>query len=238
MRRNGVLALASAWLLGLGAASAAHGASVTLGFKHIVEAGDGSQQLGDGATGEAQFSVVISDTSDPNKVSFKFLNTLASNPLLADSNVRIDGVYFDDGTLLSIANINEGTNVSFSQFASPTDLPGGNTLTPPFVTTAGFSADADPGAKNGVHVGEWLEIVFALQNNQTYSSIINALNMPAGVTGSLRIGIKAQGFDPGDGSEAFVTGGGPPSVPLPASVWGGIALMGLLGAQKLRNRKA
>jgi hypothetical protein len=30
----------------------------------------------------------------------------------------------------------------------------------------------------------------------------------------------------------------PPVVPLPASVWGGIALMGLLGAQKLRNRKA
>jgi hypothetical protein len=236
MRRRGVLTFACAALLGLFSASAAQGASVTFGFTHIVEPGDGAQQLADGATGEAQFSVVVSDSPGSGKVSFKFLNTLSPNPALADSGARIDGVYFDDGTLLGIASIVEGPGVQFSQGASPSNLSGGNQLSPPFVTTADFSADAHPGAKNGVHAGEWVEVIFNLTNGQQYADVLNAFTL-GGATGGLRIGIKAQGFS-GGGSETFVNNGPPPGVPLPASVWTGLALLGALGGWKLRPRKA
>ena len=173
------------------------------------------------------------------QVSFKFLNTLASSSTIADSGARIDGVYFDDGTLLGIASIVEGPGVQFSQGATPSNLSGGNQLSPPFVTTADFSADADSGAKNGVHVGEFVEVIFDLKSGQQYADVLNALNL-GGATGGLRIGIKAQGFS-GGGSETFVNGGGggnPPVIPLPASVWGGLALLGAVGAFKVRARKA
>ena len=109
-----------------------------------------------------------------------------------------------------------------------------------FDTTAGFSADAT-NAPKGVNPGEHVTIVFNLISNQTVQSVIDALSLPATTTGSLRIGIKGQGFGTNDGSEAFINNppNNPPVVPLPAAAWGGLALLGTLGVSKrMRDRRS
>jgi len=110
--------------------------------------------------------------------------------------------------LLGIASIdNSCPGVSFSQSPTPHNLPGGNTLIPPFVATEGFSADSDPPVEhNGINPNEWLGITFDLKSGKTYDDVINNLN-----SCDLRIGIHVQGYASG-GSESFV------NVPEPATV--------------------
>jgi hypothetical protein len=97
-------------------------------------------------------------------------------------------VYFDDGTLLGIASIINGAGVAFSNPATPADLPGGNTASPPFVTTANFPADSDqPVMENGVNPGEELGILFNLQGSHLYANTLAALE-----SGDLRIGLHVQ----------------------------------------------
>jgi hypothetical protein len=91
------------------------------------------------------------------------------------------------------------------QNADPPDLPGGDTLTPPFETTEGFSADSEPPTEpNGVNPDQWLKIIFDLIDGQTHADTLAALE-----DGSLRIGIRVQGYA-SEGSESFV------NVPEPA----------------------
>jgi hypothetical protein len=110
--------------------------------------------------------------------------------------------------------------VDFSQYAAPSNLPGANNESPPFETTAGFSADSDDPAVqlNGVNPGETLGILFDLQEGLAYANVIDDL-----ASGDLRIGIHVQGFK-GEGSESFV------AVPEPATiVLFGTGLIGLAG---------
>ncbi|MHC4154862.1 MAG: InlB B-repeat-containing protein, partial [Planctomycetota bacterium] len=170
----------------------------TYSFTHIVEPGDDANQLANGAIGEAQLFVDVTPY-DTNQALFTFRNT-------GPQDCSIRAVYFDDGVLLQIADLideDDGTGgdegVDFSQHASPVDLPAGGYLSPPFVTTDGFSADADPPTKhNGVEPGESLGIIFSLDG--TYAEAIDEL-----ATGYLRIGLKVQSFPDGD-SQSFVNG--------------------------------
>lgn len=169
-------------------------AGPTYSFTHIAESTDDVTQLADGAIGEEQLFVELIDSG--SQVGFMFANT----GLQASS---ITDVYFDDGTLLGIASISGMPGlVEFSQYASPPDLPGGNNVSPPFVTTVGFSADSDPPAQPfGVNPGEFLSVTFDLQGGGTIDDVINELE-----SGELRIGIHVQGFNSG-GSESFINNG-------------------------------
>lgn len=197
-------------------APAAHAS--TLGFFGIT-----SNDVGDVAIGEAQLTVDVTDPGG-NQVLFTFLN---AGPA-ASSIVQ---VYFDDGSLLGIASIDDSDpGVEYSQDASPPDLPGGENATPPFEVTAGFLADADAGQGgkqlHGVNPGESLGILFDLQDEQTFNNVIAEL-----ASGELRIGIHVQGFDSG-GSESFINN----PVPLPAAVWLlGSALLALIGLRRRIN---
>ena len=169
--------------------------AVTLGFYNIS-----ANNVGDASIGEAQLFV---DVTDPGagQVLFTFGNTGPAASSITD-------VYFDDGSLLGIASINNSAGVDFSQFASPPDLPAGNNASPPFVTTAGFSADSNPPAQpNGVNPGESLGVLFDLQGEQTFANVLSELGDL-----SLRIGIHVQGFASG-GSETFIND--PPGTPVP-----------------------
>jgi hypothetical protein len=145
----------------------------------------------DVATGANQLFVEVVPVGT-TQVTFHFINV---GPLASS----ITDVYFDDGSLLGIASITNGPGVDFSQFASPPDLPSGNTCSPPFNVTAGFLADSNPPAQpNGVNPGEQLDITFDLQSGRTTDDVVADL-----LNGALRIGIHVQGFANG-GSEAFV----------------------------------
>jgi hypothetical protein len=178
------------------------------------------------ASGAAQLSVDVTDAGS-GQVNFTFHNA-------GPAEMSITDVYFDDGTLLGIASVTNGSGVDFAQGASPGDLPGGNNANPAFETTAGFSADSEPPAQpNGVNPGEELSIKFNLIGGQSFADTINALTL-AGANGGLRIGLHVQGFANG-GSESFINN--PTPVPLPAAAWMGMALMGSGGAVTFIRRR-
>lgn len=167
-----------------------------------------------------QMSVELTDATDAtgNKALFTF------NNIGADLESFIADVYFMDGTLLGISNIdNSHSGVQFSEGAKPQHLPG-------YDATASFSADNDPGAANGVQTGEFLGITFDLLEGITFSDTVDALS-----TGTLVIGIHAQGLgaDTDENfSESMIN-----TVPVPGAVWlFGSGLIGLAGIA--RRKKA
>lgn len=202
---------ALALLVSTGAAQA-----TTIGFDCIT-----NNNAADCAIGEAQLSVDITDIGG-GQVLFTFNN---SGP---DAS-SIEGVYFDDGTLLGIASLIDTDSggdpgVDFDLGASPGNLPGANNASPAFQTTAGFLTDSNPPVSHkGVNPGESLGVIFDLLPGVTYADTIAALGT------DLRIGIHVIAFDSG-GSESFVS-----VIPVPAAVW--LFASGLLGLVGVARRR-
>jgi hypothetical protein len=191
-------------------------ATVPLSFQCIT-----NNIASDCAIGEAQLGVEVTDLGN-SQVQFDFFN---SGP----ANSAITEVYFDDGSLLGISQVINGTGVSFVDgSASPGELPGANNISPAFETTGFFLADAqNPGPQNGVNPDEQLGIVFSLQGGQTYDNVIFEL-----ATGALRVGMHLTALDSG-GSESFVNY----PVPVPAALWlFGTALLVLTGYTGWRKK--
>jgi hypothetical protein len=199
--------------------------AIPFGFHNIT-----ANNVNDALIGERQLYV---DVTDPGlgSVLFTFFNTGPDASAITD-------VYFDDGTLLALAGLidaDEGSGgdpgVDFSIGASPSNLPGGSEIDPPFSATAGFSSDADPPVQpDGVNPGESLGILFDLQAGSDFSEVIAQLS-----SGALRIGIHVQGFE-SEGSESFVND--PEPIPEPATMLlFGTGLIGLAGVGRtLRKR--
>jgi hypothetical protein len=175
-------------------------AAPTYGFQHIVEPEDGPTQIIDGMIGEYQLMVELFDLGS-DQVRFEFTN---SGPYA----MSITDIYFEDGSLVSYVSMDSSSGVSFSQGATPPNLPGGNIVS--FVTGP-FSFDSDPPVQpNGVNPGEFLGLIF----DAVYGTIESELE-----SGDMRIGLHVQGYASG-GSEAFVNGppnggDGPPPPPPP-----------------------
>jgi hypothetical protein len=183
--------------------------AVSFGFDCIT-----NNLASDCAIGEAQLELRVTDPGG-GQVLFHFLNKTGSSSSITD-------VYWDDGSLLALGTITNGPGVSFSPLCAPGNLPGGNGISPPFQTTAGFCADSDPPVQpEGVNPGEWLKVYFTLQGGKTFADVLADM-----ASGALRVGVHVQGFS-GGGSESFV------AVPEP----GILTLLGLgVASLALRRR--
>lgn len=172
------------------------------------------------------FHVTVLDEGQ-GQVGFLFEN-------LSEIGSSITDIYFDDGSLLSMEEpFVEGNGVSFSQYASPAHLPGGDNLTPPFAKPADFSADSDPGGKNGVsqngvNPDEWLKIIFNLQPNRTYDDVLYELSIGGSATeDNLRIGLHIQSL-PNDDSVSAINCLEPTTSPVPEPATIGLLALGSL----------
>jgi len=174
--------------------------------------------------GISQLSVEVTDPGS-DQILFTFRN-------IGDDACSISEVYFDDGSLLGIAElIDEGhaggdSGVDFEPGANPSNLPSGNNAVPLFEATANFSSQAsNPAPDWGVNPGEYLGILFNInseQSEQTFDNVITELN-----SGALRIGLHVTAFELGE-SESFIN-----TVPIPATAWMfGAGLVGLIGIRR------
>ena len=202
--------------------AAAPAGAATYGFYSITNTIEDDAYIG-----ESQLFVDVTNPGG-NQVLFTFRNEGPEASSICD-------VYFDNGifsSLLGIAEIdNSSSGVMFSQDASPGNLPGANNVAPPFVTMQGFSLDSDPSVShNGVNPGEWLGILFNLQDGNYFDNVLTELG-----NRKLRIGLHVQAFDSG-GSESFINNNNP--VPIPASVLLlGSGLIGLVGFRRKKIAK-
>ena len=197
MARFNKLPLVLSVLAWLGLSQASYGA-ITLSFQNVT-----ANSTADADTGEAQLTVEVRGSADDadltaSQVRFVFKNAGPNASSITD-------IYFDDGTLLGIAEIEQdGVDVEFSQGASPGNLPGGNSVG--FTATASISIDSDPPAQpNGVNPGETVGIVFNLINGYTYDDVVAALARSPTIEGSLGIGITCKGLPVGAARVSYPT---------------------------------
>jgi len=153
-------------------------------------------------------------------VNFTFYN---------DSSIQssVARIYFDDGSLLGIAEIIEGPGTQFRSQAPPGDLPGGNLLDPWFVADREFTIGSQnpppwKGVNNLQDPREWVTVRYNLINGGDLAGVLAELN-----TGMLRVGLHVIDVD-GVYSESAIL------IPEPATV----LLLGLGALVLLRRRRA
>lgn len=167
----------------------------------------GEAQLFMDVVGYPQSVQIGSSTYSPasNQVLFRFYN-------IGPWSSVITAIYFDQPGLSplfqGIAAIYGMTGVAFSVGGNPSNLPGGNSLSPQFQADYWATADPPP-PTNGVGPGEAVGLALTLENGVDWDKVIGALDSAA-----LRVGLHVQAFPDGS-SASFVNDG---VVPEPAAI--------------------
>lgn len=188
-------------------------------------------------------ATLMMDVTNPGggRVDFTFRNYSRLGSIISE-------VYFDDGTLLGISTLlDSGANVNFTTLGvSPPNLPAGNNATPPFRTTAGFSADVvknpkKSGVKNATevpNVQDFLTVRFDLINGKSFNDTLNALNGGIAHTAgnlsypALRVGLHVVSFANG-GSESFMNSAAPiPEADTYALMLAGLGVVGFVARRR------
>ncbi len=167
----------------------------TFGFTGI----SGSTE--DQVIGQDQFFLDVAGLSEA-EVLFRVRNT---GPVTSSITSVLGQSEFGELVGPQTSFISNG--VTFTLAAVTPALPGGETLTPPFVTTPGAALTAASLAA-GIDPGESLPIITDL-GPRTLADLITAVG-----TGAIRVGLVAEAF-PDDGSASFINNTTPVVTPVP-----------------------
>ncbi len=181
--------ISASWLIATPAQAA------VFGFDNISHNSTTNEDVG-----ERQLSFDVTDASGgenltSSQVLFKFNNK-------GDIASSITQIYFDHNKLApllkSVSSITpSGTGVSFSNATGNLNLPAGNNVG----FTADFGVKANtPVSQKGVNPGEYVSVLFDLQQNVKLKNILDAL-----ASDTFRVGVHVQAFASNGGSEAFVS---------------------------------
>jgi hypothetical protein len=210
-----------------GLPAATHASIYTLSFFRLTNNAsvDIAGQLQVDFMDQASAASLWSQSIDSDEVLFVIKNNVG-----VSSN--IGEVYFDDGTILRQSRIINSlagyTNYTGSMH--PSNLPGGNTASPPFVATAGFGADTSGNPANGVNTAaDALGIVIELLPGLNFDDVVTAIG-----NGDLRVGLHLRSI--GQQSDSFINH--PEAhrfIPEPgsAAIWA----LGVLAIAGLRRRE-
>lgn len=197
---------------------------INVGFQRITN--NNIENIG------SQLGLVIYDpeqspvTIGGGQVLFAFTNNVGIS-----SNVS--EVYIDDGTIVGLFEVKNSIG-GFTNFVgsavTPGNLPGGNTVSPPFVADGLFSADVVSGPPaNGINeAADILGIVYNVDSG--ISGIQDAL-----ADGSLRIGLHVRSIGTAGGSDSYI------NTPSAVSEPGTLMLLGpgliCIGLYRWKRRK-
>lgn len=206
---------------------------IDIGFDRITSnnaenvANQLSAQLRDGSSAVSDFNLALA----ADEVLFTFKNSAAVASSVAE-------VYFDDGVIFSQTGLYNSLG-GFTDFVggtpTPSNLPAGNTINPPFSATASFGADFNGNPNKGINQGSdilgiKIKLLVGLNSNDVVAALTN---------GDLRLGLHVRSIGNAGGSDSFVNK--PVSetvtpVPVPAAAWlfGG-ALVTLLGNSRRKQ---
>lgn len=241
-----VFALSAMGLMGLAAPAARGG--MMMGSAGSTARGDISytfdmvmfENADNAPTTGLLYTVTVSDYQvDPGHVRF----TIKNESTAFDS--VLTAVYFQDGILLGIDEVvNPGGDLtvwfepdahSESGGVSPAVLPGGQNIG--FETNSGmdgalWAADADdPGTHYGLSNGEYVDIIFSLQEGGTVSQVIALMgsDLDGDAIPEIRVGAHIQRLG-GDGESS----GSVVTVPAPGAAMLGVIGLALIGRLKRR----
>jgi hypothetical protein len=186
-------------------------AASSYGFTRITQ--NASQDVG------SQLSMAVTELGG-NGAIFSFRNNVGIPSAVAQ-------IYFDDslGLLKSMdLGSSSGAGVSFAQFASPSDLPGGADFA--FAADYSFGAKPPPPKMGLSAENEWVSFVgYWATATTSFSSLLDAI-----AAGNFRAGLHVISIGESGNSDAYIS-----AVPLPAAVWlFGSALLGFI---TLSNRR-
>lgn len=161
------------------------------------------------------------DITNPSGDEVRFLFTNAGG-----IDTGVSNIYWDS-SLLSYASptIFSGPGTDFALGGNPSDLPVGNTLTPPF--SSDFNVSATPPAPvNGLDAGEELIVTLSLAPSVTFQQFLASLG------GESRIGLNMTSV-----GGSLVIEGATSVIPVPAALplmFAGLVGMGFV-ARRRRN---
>ncbi len=144
------------------------------------------------AIGESQLTIYCT-SANPWSIRIYIDNDGSDECVVTD-------IYFDCDNMLQLVSIDDSlAGVDFTTPAVPSDLPGGNAITPPFTVTAGLSFEAvSPELQYGIGPGETISFLFDIVNGYNKDDVCNAFH-----SGRCRVGLYVQEFSV-PGWESFV----------------------------------